>query len=69
MKNLEKESYSEMMARNDACRMFIDEQHYHTSLRQEYVTTEQALWSPVSNRHCCWLFQPEGNPWGKRLWG
>lgn len=47
--------------------MFINEQHSHLELRYCFVEAEQAVWSPVSNRHSCWTFQP--NPYGKRLWG
>lgn len=47
--------------------MFIDEQHQSRELRYEFYSAEKFVWSPVSNRHCCWTFQP--NPYGKRLWG
>lgn len=67
MKNLSRETYEHNIARNDACRMFIDEQCPTWQFRPEYLTAEQAIWWPVVNRHCCWTFQP--NPYGKRLWG
>ncbi len=47
--------------------MFINEQHSYLELRREFVESEHAVWSPVSNRHCCWTFAP--NPYAKRLWG
>lgn len=47
--------------------LFINEQHSHLELRREFVPDEQAVWSPISNRHCCWAF--EANPYGRLLWG
>lgn len=47
---------------------FIDEQaHSWFELRPEFDIAEKIVWSPVSNRHCCWMFEP--NDYGKRLWG
>jgi hypothetical protein len=47
--------------------MFINEQHHWVELRPEFVEAEERVWGPVSNRHCCWTFQP--NRYGKLLWG
>jgi hypothetical protein len=47
--------------------LFINEQHSHLELRREFISSEQAVWVPISNRHCCWTF--EANPYGRLLWG
>ena len=47
--------------------MFIDEQYDPSEIRRGYLTDEQIVWIPVSNRHCCWTFKP--NPYGRHLWG
>ena len=47
--------------------MFIDEEHKYSELRPEFITAEKLVWTPVSNRHCCWTFAP--NSYAKLLWG
>lgn len=47
--------------------MFIDEQICAKDWRQGFASAEQLVWSPVSNRHCCWTFEP--NRYGRLLWG
>lgn len=47
---------------------FIEEQaHNWFELRAEFDEDEKLVWSPFSNRHCCWAFKP--NNYAKRLWG